>query len=819
MNDTIRKLSWCGAIVIALVAWTTLFTGCASNTQTIKATEKSAESFTPKLITSIHTTEDSESSIVRIGGTQLLSYTSVKQPLPLSVILYFPETALDNIQSNFSPESDIIAGIKSSELTAKGQASKIEISLKKDVSYEVAREDTGLNVVFKKTPSMSVSAKPELEKEEPSVDTSVANGKQPAAADQKVLTAQTKTREVAPSDVKENSPAWINRIDFSSETAGQSTIIVGTTTPVKYNLKKINDKKLLLNLYHSALPDYRQRPLVTTRFQSAVDRIIPFQTPAMKDTSGFLIELRDSVPYFIEQTDNLILVHFEASSVPPRPLDAAELPPWKNVMTQAADHTKIKQKKIDGKTTQFKVPQKYGATRNDKSTKVFEEGTVMGWDYDIDRQKVTDRYTGIKKPLDFYRTETEKKYTGEKISVDFYKTNIENVFRILREVSGENIAVDKNVTGEVTLSLSKPMPWDQVLTLVLKMNQLGLIYEEGVFRIATLQTLQKEEAERNAKLKELRAAENQEALITVFMPVNYKDAAEIAKHLSDERGKSKFNPGREGAGVSVDTGNNTIIMSDVARVIKRAKEIVQKLDQVTPQVIIEARIVEASDNFTREFGTSWGVSGEKTGSTSSLGYDMSATNPPTSSKGEIGIQFSRLVGDQFRVLDARLMASESEGSVKIISAPKILTLDNKSAKIKQGLAYPYNKLDADGNTTTEWKDIALELEVTPHVTADNRIAMKITIKNNEIGEIINNETSFTTKEAYTELLVDDGDTVIIGGIQKTRKATGESGVPFLNKIPVLGWLFKTEKKEGKKEELLIFISPRILKLEQAGIQE
>jgi type IV pilus assembly protein PilQ len=111
------------------------------------------------------------------------------------------------------------------------------------------------------------------------------------------------------------------------------------------------------------------------------------------------------------------------------------------------------------------------------------------------------------------------------------------------------------------------------------------------------------------------------------------------------------------------------------------------------------------------------------------------------------------------------------------------------------------------------------LEVTPHVTPDSRITMKITIKNNEIGEIINDQTSFTTKEAYTELLVDDGDTVIIGGIRKTRKATGDSGVPFLNKVPVLGWLFKTEKNEGKKEELLIFIAPRIVQLQQMGAQK
>jgi type IV pilus assembly protein PilQ len=168
--------------------------------------------------------------------------------------------------------------------------------------------------------------------------------------------------------------------------------------------------------------------------------------------------------------------------------------------------------------------------------------------------------------------------------------------------------------------------------------------------------------------------------LTEYIPVNYANAkADVLPQIILTEGRGT---------ISVDERNNQIIITDVAEKIQKAKEIVKQIDKVTPQVIIEARIVEASDNFTREFGTSWAVSGEKTGSTSSLGYDMSATNPPTSSKGEIGIQFSRLVGDQFRVLDARLKASESEGTVKIVSAPKILTLDNKPAKIKQGLAYP-----------------------------------------------------------------------------------------------------------------------------------
>ena len=130
------------------------------------------------------------------------------------------------------------------------------------------------------------------------------------------------------------------------------------------------------------------------------------------------------------------------------------------------------------------------------------------------------------------------------------------------------------------------------------------------------------------------------------------------------------------------------------------------------------------------------------------------------------------------------------------------------------MAYPYTKLDADGNTVIEFKDIALELEVTPHITPDDRVSMKLTVKNNELGAIINNQTSFTTKEASTELLVDDGDTIVIGGIRKSRKDTSESGVPLVKDIPLLGWLFKTKAKSEELEELLIFVSPRIVKLEQ-----
>jgi type IV pilus assembly protein PilQ len=822
MNGKVRKLSRIGVGIFFLGMLMIVLSGCASNTMAVKETEKDADqSFEFKRITDISLSENSQSSIIWIRGNRLLTYTSVKQPFPLGVLLYFPETHLGDINTDYVPDSDIVSSIKASELTTQGHTSRVEILLKKDAPYEVAREDTDLKITFKNKSGISVSPDTEVDKKEKSGDESKNTKEQPASSEQEKLGANTTANKIVEPQIKKHTPAWINRIDFSDEEGGKSTIIIGTTTPIQYQLKKIHDKKLQINLYNTRLPEYRQRPLITTRFQSAVDRITPLQTRDMKDTSLVTIELRESVPYFVEQTDDLLLLPFEASSISPRPLDKSGLPLWKKVMTQPVADTGAKQEKAGNEVTHVEAPQvKHSTPHGSESTLSLAEEAALGAGYDIERQKTFDAYTGIRQSLDFYRTETKKKYVGEKIAVDFFRTNIKNVFRIIREISGENFAIDKDVSGEVTLSLEKPIPWDQVLALVLKMNKLGLVYEEDIIRVATLKTLKIEEEERQAKLKAKREAENQEELITAFMRISYVDAAEIAKHLTstgESEGNSKFNPNRSEAGITVDKTNNMIVMSDVARSIKRAKEIVQKLDRVTPQVLIEARIVEASNNFSRELGVSLSGTMGPVGSKYTRDFSFSATNPPTSSLGSLGINFSKLTGTPW-TLNATIAAAESEGQVKIISSPKVLTLDNKMAMIKQGTAYPYTKLDADGNTITEWKDIALELEVTPHVTPDDRVSMEIAVKNNEIGSIINFQPSFTTKEANTELLVNDGDTVIIGGIRKTRKDTGQSGVPGLMKIPVLGWLFKTESKEHQLDELLIFITPRIVQLEQRDIK-
>jgi type IV pilus assembly protein PilQ len=301
-----------------------------------------------------------------------------------------------------------------------------------------------------------------------------------------------------------------------------------------------------------------------------------------------------------------------------------------------------------------------------------------------------------------------------------------------------------------------------------------------------------------------------EPLITEYIAVNYSNAqAEILPHiqniLTKERGM-----------VTVDTRNNQIIITDVADKVWQAKEIVNKIDRVTPQVIIEARIAEVSTDFSNELGFDWTVGAGPVFNDSLDGNfagDMAMNFPAAGATSSVGFTFDKIIGTPL-VLNARLNALESTGEGKIISSPKIVTLDNKKAKIKQGLEYPYLERDDTGGSSVSFKDIDLLLEVTPHVTPDNRVSLQIKITKNDIDTITDGVPSLSTNEAETELLVNDGDTIVIGGIMKTRKTHVTAGFPWLSRIPVLGWFFKNQTDNKETSELLIFITPKIVKLEQ-----
>ena len=757
-----------------------MMVGCASQTEPT-ATPAPPQGKPLVAIDSIESSDTENATYVTIAGNGPLTFSSFKKPDPPSVVLIFPATTLSQIPSSPVLDSDLIEQVLVSEGNG-GNTARIEFKLTADASYTATQQDDKVWLTFER-PATGIAETKVTSAPEATTSTTVAAAKPSEARSEK------KTSAGAAANIPK-STAWVNKIDFLSESAGKSTLVLGTTHVVDYRINKINPQKIELKLLNTRIPSYRQRALITTRFDSAVDRIVPYQASQQKNATMVSIEMRQSVPYYVEQTDNLLLVHFESSSVPPKPMEQAQLPAWKKSLMEDG------QMEVAGQEPASVMP--LGQRRETQPAEDRDYYADESLEDDIELQTIL--------------APRKKVYTGEKIALDFYDTDIKNVFRILREVSGKNFAIDKDVSGKVTMTLDKPVPWDQVLDLVLRMNQLGQTYEGDIVRIATLETLKNEDNLRKAKLEALRQSREEaralEPLVNKYIAVNYANAGtEIKPHLDKIL--------TEGRGsLSVDKKNNQLIITDTAAKVAQASDIVKRIDKVTSQVIIEAKVVEVSNDFSRSLGIDWDLAYGDTSdplNTANTGWSMNF--PSTTATSTIGVTFSRLSGVPY-VINAQLNALETTGEGRILSSPKILTLDNKKASIKQGLEFPYFERDSSGGSSVKFKDIDLLLEVTPHVTPDNRISMSILITKNDVDSLVGGVPALATNEAETELLVNDGDTVVIGGIIKNTNNIGESGFPGLSRIPLLGWLFKTKNTSTENNELLIFITPRIVQLEQ-----
>jgi len=423
---------------------------------------------------------------------------------------------------------------------------------------------------------------------------------------------------------------------------------------------------------------------------------------------------------------------------------------------------------------------------------------------------------------------TKTQYTGRRVSFEFKDIDIHNLLRVIAEVSKRNIVVSDDVKGKITIRL-RNVPWDQALDLVLKTKGLGKEETGNIIRIAPLQQLA---AERAAAAKAAEAREDSEPLKVRIIPVNYALAGEVqakVKDLLTKRGS-----------ITVDARTNTLIVRDIQEVLGRAESLVRTLDTQTPQVLISARIVEASSNFSRDIGIQWGGN---LSATSGLGNSTGLAFPAEAqARGAVpgafgggfgvpaqpnwavsfpaavaenqggGIGFTFGSAGSAAMLNMRLTALETEGILKTVSAPKVTTLDNKEAIIGQGISIPFSQVSAAG-VNTVFVEAKLELRVTPHVTSDGSVLLKIKATNNQPNDTLtgaNGQPSITKREAETEVLVKDGDTTVIGGIYTRKTAENRAQVPFFGDIPILGWLFKSRSVVDDRTELLIFISPNIV---------
>jgi type IV pilus assembly protein PilQ len=410
----------------------------------------------------------------------------------------------------------------------------------------------------------------------------------------------------------------------------------------------------------------------------------------------------------------------------------------------------------------------------------------------------------------------EGKYTGKKISLDFQDADITPIFRLLSDISGYNIVVNPEVKGKITMKLIN-VPWDQALDIMLKTFSLGKTIEGNILRVAPYTVLAKE-SEEAAKAKEAEA--KAEPLETKIFPISYADVSVVDKAIKD----SKILTPR--GSISVDKRTSSMVIKDIEGVFPQIENILATLDKPTPQVMIEARIVEIDTNSERELGIQWGLNYKAPNTLSALGgssglgrgtftgdnflVDFPAGIAPNVGS---GINFGILNANRTLGLDLQLSAVEKTGNGKVISNPRIMTVDNGQAKILQGKSVPIKKLTTEGTISTEYKDVTIELNVTPHIAPDNTIVMAIEIKKEDIDPTrpsVEGAPATDKKEAKTNVIIMNGETVVIGGMYKINTSDSESGVPGLMKIPILGWLFKTEKTSVTTTELLVFITPRIV---------
>jgi type IV pilus assembly protein PilQ len=413
----------------------------------------------------------------------------------------------------------------------------------------------------------------------------------------------------------------------------------------------------------------------------------------------------------------------------------------------------------------------------------------------------------------------EKAYEGRRISLDFKDADIGNILRLIAEVSDLNVIAGDEVEGKVTIRLVD-VPWDQALDVILLTKGLGFVRVGSVLRIAPIETLK---VEREARLQERRAKEKLEDLIVKLQPVNYADVKEVSKlveRLLSARGS-----------VNVDERTSTLIIKDIPSVIHEATALLKAIDTQTPQVLIEAKIVEASLNFSRALGAVWGLGYRANGSRGGGGdvhlgdgvvpdiinlpnsvqtNNFIASNPVTGALNGL-LTLGLLGADEHLQLDLQLQAAEENRKGKVISSPRVVTLDNREAVIKQGVAIKFVEV-TDDKITTSFVDAVLELKVTPHITANKSIIMQIRVSRNapQLSAATGEVVGIDKNEATTEALVQDGETMVLGGIYVVENGHNRNKVPFLADIPLLGSAFRSYSVADERRELLIFVTPRVV---------
>lgn len=614
-------------------------------------------------------------------------------------------------------------------------------------------------------------------------------------------------------------PSRVQRVDFVDEPT-RSAVIIDLDEPSAFAIEKGAGQRLTLRLMHADLPRGLERSLDATEYLGPVRIISTYRDPEARGSVRVDVELAEDVPNRVRPDDNGTRLYWEFQK------SAAGRVVNMRAMGLGRQGPSVRAQSLDARIYVFS-PRKVAGFRSragvSAATAVISQA---GGGQALVPQVGVPRGGGAQK----------KRYTGRRIDLDFKGADIHNILRLLSDVGQVNIVTSDDVKGEVTIKM-RDVPWDQALDVVLRAKMLGSVREGNLIRVAPLAVLEKELEQEIARQKQITDVLPTE---TRLMGVSYADAKQLsdrAKDLLSPRGK-----------ISVDERTNNLIVSDVARNLALIEELVRNLDTQTSQVVIEARIVEARSTFVRQLGVQWGGTGfmdvehgNPTGIVFpyNVGIGGGATDGQTpleglvpsprsgfgaanpnfavnlpapvgvGSGGALGLTLGSVAG-AFN-LNLRLTAMESSGQVRILSSPRITTMDNIEASIEQGVAIPISVVSAQG-VQTIFVDAKLNLTVKPHVTNEGTVMLNLRVTRNEpdfVNTGARGDPTILKKEAQTAMLVRDGDTAVIGGIYQRNSGLSYAKVPFLADVPVLGVLFRNRRENDDRTEFLVFITPRI----------
>jgi type IV pilus assembly protein PilQ len=610
----------------------------------------------------------------------------------------------------------------------------------------------------------------------------------PSAADYPTEGSQAAPAEAAPGAAPTPTIHQVTAVKFDAQ-PDKNRVEIDADSTVKYQVMRPDKETVVVSLRNAALADGAATKIAPEQ-PGPVSLVTAFAQPKMKKPEVRVVIKRatGAKPTVTRDGDSLFIdfpVGEAVAAKPPMLVAPSQAP----APAAAASEGSAAPHKAMAQASQAAAP---AAMESGNAADILQEGGLVNG----------------------------KEYVGRRISLDLKDVDINDVLRLIAEVSDLNVIAGDEVTGKVTIRLVD-VPWDQALDVILLTRGLGFVRVGTVLRIAPAEQLKNEE---EARLQERRSHEKLEDLTVKLQPVNYANVEEVekmVKKLLTARGV-----------VNVDKRTNTVIIKDIPSVIDEATALLKAIDTQTPQVLIEAKIVEANLDFARDVGTTWSFGAQNlndpfassSGPRQDLGgRDLllntnSATNNSVFFANPITDVATGLANvgafllDQKLNINFQLQAAETNGEGKVISSPRVVTLDNREAKILQGDSIPFQTFQ-NGDAQLEFIDAVLSLAVTPHITADKSIIMKVEVTRNAPDDSVKTPTgspAIAKNEAKTETLVSDGQTLVIGGIYTVDKSEKESRVPYIFKIPILGNLFKEHEIHDTRKELLIFLTPRVV---------